>query len=228
MPPELHKPITYLITSGATTRAIEPASEEFRALLALVERAVAARVRLVQLREKNLRARTLYQLAARAAEITKGSLTRLLINDRADIARAAGADGVHLTSQSLEASVVRRTFGGDFLIGVSAHSLDEARAARDGGADFAVFGPVFETPAKRPFGPPLGLDPLCEAARTLSPFPLIAIGGVTLENARDVLLAGAEGVAAIRLFVDAPDLRQAVREIETLVDELRPGAAEIK
>ncbi|MGH9902998.1 MAG: thiamine phosphate synthase, partial [Pyrinomonadaceae bacterium] len=202
MPLDLEQPTTCLITSGETTRKTTPAADEFRALLSLVRSAVAARVTLVQLREKNLRPRTLYELAARAAEITRESGTRLLVNDRADIARAAGADGVHLAAGSLEASVVRRAFGDDFMIGVSTHSLAEARGARDGGADFAVFGPVFDTPSKRAYGPPLGLEKLAEAARALAPFPVVALGGVARENFRDVLRAGARGVAAIRLFSD--------------------------
>ena len=219
MPHELRRPLTYLITGGETTRETTPASEEFRALVALVERAVAARIPLVQLREKNLRARTLYELAARCARVTGGSATRLLVNDRADIARAAKADGVQLTAQSLTARVVRRSFGDDFLIGVSAHSLDEARDARAGGADFAVFGPVFDTPSKQRYGPPVGLERLRAAVGALAPFPLVAIGGITtLDHARDALeRAGAAGIAAIRLFGDArSNLHEIVRAIENV------------
>lgn len=213
---EFPKPITCLVTSGETTSAATPSSTDFRALLALVERAAAARVALVQLREKNLSARTLYELASRAALVTRGTATRLVVNDRADIARAAGCDGVQLTARSLDAAVVRRAFGPNFIIGVSTHSLAEARAARDGGADFAVFGPVFDTPSKRQYGPPLGLAALSEAARALTPFPLVAVGGINEENAREVLRAGARGVAAIRLFADGQNLARAVHLIESL------------
>lgn len=190
-----------------------PASEGFQSVQALVRAAVSARISLVQLREKNLTARALYELAVRCAQITRGSETRLLINDRADIARAAGADGVHLAVQSLAASIIRRTFGPDFLIGVSAHSLAEAQAARDGGADFAVFGPVFDTPSKRADGAPVGIASLREAAQQLASFPLIALGGLTRENVPDVLRAGASGVAAIRLFSDADKLEAIVAAI---------------
>lgn len=213
---ELTAPITYLVTSGETTSAATPSGEDFQALLALVERAASARVSLVQLREKNLSARTLYGLAARAARITRGTPTRLLLNDRADVARAAGCDGVQLTSRSLTASVVRRAFGPDFIVGVSTHTLREAREARDGGADFALFGPVFDTPSKRAYGPPLGLEVLREAARALAPFPLVAVGGVGEENAREVLLAGARGVAAIRMFSDGANLSRIVRVVEAV------------
>jgi thiamine-phosphate pyrophosphorylase len=213
MPLDLRKPITYLITSGETTAATTPLTEDFSRILKLVSAAAAAGVNLIQLREKNLSTRVLFDLALRAAEITRGSATRLLINDRADVARAAGADGVHLQIRSLEPRIVRRTFGEEFLIGASTHSLAEARAARDGGADFVVFGPVFDTVSKRIYGEPVGLEKLSEAARELASFPIIALGGVTLNNAQECLRAGARGVAAIRLFNDPARLSQIVKTL---------------
>lgn len=187
-------------------------------MLGLVAEAVAARVTLVQLREKRLAARTLYELARRAAALTTGSATRLLVNDRADIARAANCDGVHLTTQSLDATIVRRAFGPDFLVGVSTHTHAEARGARDAGADFAVFGPVFETPSKSVYGPPLGLNALRETARALAPFPIVGLGGITSENLRDVLHTGACGVAARRLFAEAANLQESLRDIEAATE----------
>ncbi len=172
-----------------------------------------AGVSLIQLREKNLTAKTLFELARGAASITRGSATRLLVNDRADVALAAGADGVHLAANSISAGIIRRSFGPNFLIGASAHSLDEARAAEESGADFAVFGPVFDTPSKRIYGNPLGLEKLRNAAQALKPFPLLAIGGITLENFQDTLRAGAVGVAAIRLFNDPATLAASVNHI---------------
>ncbi|MDT5295085.1 MAG: thiamine-phosphate pyrophosphorylase [Acidobacteriota bacterium] len=216
MPRALPHPIIYLITSGETTDATTAGGADFRRLLSLVERAVAARVAFVQLREKSLTARTLYDLAAGAAALARGSATRILVNDRADIARAAGCDGVHLTTRSLDASVVRRAFGEDFLIGVSAHSLAEAGAARDGGADFAVFGPVFDTPSKRPYGPPLGLEALRDAAHALSPFPLVALGGIVEGCVGEVRRAGAAGVAGIGLFGAGQNFARTVHHIESL------------
>ena len=192
MPLELPTPIIYPITSG-TTRTPED-------ILPLVEAAVAAKVPLFQIREKTLSARVLFELTARAVEITRGSDTRLLVNDRSDIARAAGADGVHLTSQSLPAEVIRKIYGPEFLIGVSTHSLDEARAARVGGANFVVFGPVFETESKRAFGEPQGLDKLREVTSELGEFLVLAIGGITRENSASCIGAGASGFAAIRMF----------------------------
>jgi thiamine-phosphate pyrophosphorylase len=208
-------PILYLITSGNLTAATRPADLPFAQVLQLVRRAVDAGVSLIQLREKQLSAVVLYEMAKEAAAITHASQTRLLINDRADIARAAGADGVHLTAQSLEAAVVRRAFGPDFLIGVSSHSMAEARAARDGSADFAVFGPVFDTPSKRAYGEPVGLPRLAAAANELAPFPLIAIGGVAPDNISRCRASGAAGIAGISLFNDQPDLAEVVSAIRT-------------
>ena len=147
-----------------------------------------------------LSTRVLYELVERAVMLTRDSSTRLLVNDRFDVARAAGADGVHLATVSLPSSVVRKACGPEFLIGASTHSLDEARAARDGGADFVVFGPVFETESKRAYGPPQGLEKLREVASALEGFPVLAIGGVTIDNAERCYGVGASGFAGISWF----------------------------
>lgn len=199
-------PIIYPITSGKTSPQTTPDDPQFSEILRLVRAAVDAEVPLFQIREKSLHARVLFELVARAVEITRGGKTRLLVNDRSDIARAAGADGVHLTTQSLPVDVVRNIFGAEFLIGVSTHSLDEARAASAGGADFVVFGPVFETESKRAYGEPQGLDKLAEVARALGEFPVVAIGGITLDNVDECFQAGARGIAAIRLLNDTENL----------------------
>ena len=203
MPLQVPVPIIYPITSGTT-----PAAN----ILRLIHAAVDAEVPLFQIREKLLSARALYELVVRAVSITRGSKTRLIVNDRVDVARAAGADGVHLTAHSLPADVVRRTWGLEFLIGVSTHSLAEAQGARAGGADFVVFGPVFETESKRAFGPPQGLDKLREVTRELNHFPVLAIGGITLDNIAACLHAGARGVAGISLFSN-PDIYSTLRNV---------------
>jgi thiamine-phosphate pyrophosphorylase len=146
-----------------------------------------------------MRARVLYELAAGAVSLVRGSSTRLMINDRFDIARAAGADGVHLTTNSLPANVVREISDRDFLIGVSTHSLETAQLAAKA-ADFIVFGPVFETESKRGFGPPQGLEKLGEVCEALAGFPVLAIGGINVENANHCFAVGASGVAGISLF----------------------------
>jgi thiamine-phosphate pyrophosphorylase len=209
----LQTPLLYLITSGETNAQTTPATEEFSNILRLVEAAVAAKIDLIQIREKHLSAKVLHQLSTSAATITNGSSSKLLVNDRADIAKAAGADGVHLASLSLPPNVIRRTFGADFLIGVSTHSLEEATAASRSGADFIVFGPVFDTFAKRQYGEPVGLAKLREVTSKLSPFPVVALGGVTMSNAADCVEAGAAGIAAIGLLSDPLQLDRVVTGI---------------
>ena len=210
---DLPRPIIYPITSGTTTAQTTPEDPQFLNILQLLRAAVAAEVLLFQIREKALNARVLYELTARAVEITRGGKTRLLVNDRSDVAHAAGAGGVQLTSQSLPANVARRMYGPEFLIGVSAHSLEAACDASRSGADFVVFGPVFETESKRDYGPPQGLGKLREVAEELHGFPVVAIGGITTENAGKCFAAGGSGVAAIRLLNDAERLSLIVERI---------------
>jgi len=198
----LPKPILYLITRGVTAETTTPTSKEFRNILLQASTAVAAGIQLIQIREKNLTARVLFELTASVVAITRGSATRVLVNDRADVAAGAGAHGVHLTTRSLMPTLVRKTFGANFMIGASTHSLDEAREARKDGANFAVFGPIFPSPSKEGYGPPLGVDRLAEAVRELAPFPLIALGGISNRNARECVCAGAIGIAGISLFGD--------------------------
>ena len=212
----LPKPILYLITRGATTETTTPDSEEFRKILQQVSAAVIAGIQLIQIREKQLTARVLFELTTSVVAIAQGSSTRVLVNDRADIAASVGADGVHLTTRSLTPDVIRKTFGPKFLIGASTHSLVEARDACRQGADFAVFGPIFPSPSKEKYGLPLGLGKLSEAARELASFPLIALGGVSLENINECLLAGAGGIAGITLFGEPNSLATTVESINEL------------
>jgi thiamine-phosphate pyrophosphorylase len=221
MPLNLQTPLLYLITSGETRAATTPFDSAFTQILHLVETAVAAEVNLVQLREKNLPARVLYELTEQAAAIVRHSSTTLMVNDRADIARSAGAHGVHLTTSSLAPGVVRSTFGEDCVIGVSTHNRAEAVVARDENANFAVFGPVFATDSKQKYGKPVGLEALKTVVSAVAPFPVIALGGIDLENASDCFRSGAAGIAAIRMFQDASKLRDVVIRIRELSDELR-------
>jgi thiamine-phosphate pyrophosphorylase len=212
----LPKPILYLITRGATAETTAPDSEEFQNILQQVSAAVTAGIQLIQIREKQLTTRVLFELTARVVAIARGSSTRVLVNDRADIAAGAGADGVHLTTRSLTPDVVRKAFGVDFLIGASTHSLTEARAARREGADFAVFGPIFPSPEKEKYGPPLGAGQLVEATRELAPFPLIALGGISIENVNECLSAGVSGIAGITLFAAPHTLAETVETINEM------------
>jgi thiamine-phosphate pyrophosphorylase len=152
-------------------------------------------------------------LVEQSATLTRGSATRLLVNDRADIAAAAGADGVHLTTQSIDAATIRRTFGDDFLIGRSTHSLAEAEVAKEAGADFVVFGPVFATPSKEKYGPPLGVEELERVTSELHPFSVLALGGIDVTNARECLRAGASGIAGISLFEEPDRISEVVRKL---------------
>jgi thiamine-phosphate pyrophosphorylase len=129
---------------------------------------------------------------------------------------AAGADGVHLRASSIPAREIRAVAAkkglDDFLIGVSTHSVAEAKSAEDGGADFIVCGPVYDTPSKRAFGPPLGLEVFAEILDAVET-PVLAVGGINLSNYREPLRRGAAGVAAIGLFADVENLEQTVRSI---------------
>lgn len=197
------RPIRYLITTGEATPSNFPDKAED--LLATIRRAVAHGIELIQIREKNLTPKLLFELAIKAASLTRHSNTKLLINDRFDIALAAGADGVHLTASSLSAAFVRRCVPSDFLIGVSTHSSDEIEAAKAGNADFAVYGPVFSTPGK---GDPTGLADLREICTAANGFPILALGGVDGSNVGDVISSGASGVAAIRYLNDFVNIKQ--------------------
>lgn len=208
---DLSKPILYLITRGASTETTTPGSPEFKQILDQVSAAIASGLELIQLREKRLTARVLFELVEQSVALARGSATRLLVNDRADVAAAAGADGVHLTTKSIDAKAIRRTFGEDFLIGASTHSLAEAEVAKESGADFVVFGPVFATPSKEDYGLPAGLAKLEDVAKNLAPFPVIALGGIHHANAQDCLRAGASGIAGISLFEDFERLDEIVR-----------------
>jgi thiamine-phosphate pyrophosphorylase len=185
-----------------------------------IQRAIAAGAGWIQIREKDLEASALMELARFAVAEMRGAAARVLINDRLDVALAANAAGVHLGEKSLPLEIViewRRSTGRkDFLIGVSCHSLEYARAAAKGGADYIFFGPVFATPSKVAFGAPQGIERLREICASVK-IPVLAIGGVTSENARACIAAGAAGVAAIRLFQDSKDaaeLATRLREIK--------------
>jgi thiamine-phosphate pyrophosphorylase len=207
------KPIFYLITRGATVETSTAESAEFQQILRQISAATAAGIDLIQIREKRLSGRVLFELTRQAVELTARTSTRLLVNDRADIAAGAGADGVHLTTKSIDAARIRKTFGNEFVIGASCHSFDEVKAADDGGADFAVIGPIFATNAKLQYGQPLGLEVLTNLAQKVAPFPLLALGGVSSENAHACLAAGASGIAGISLFANSDELKRIVSSI---------------
>jgi thiamine-phosphate pyrophosphorylase len=172
-------------------------------LLRFVERAVQNRVELIQVREKDLSARKLCSLVRRVVELARPFGTKVLVNSRLDVALACGADGVHLTGNSVSAQILRTVSPPDFVVGLSTHSLEELRSAESEGADFAVYGPIFPVRSKPGYLPHLGLDGIREAVQTVT-IPVIALGGVTLENAPACMRAGAAGVAGISMFQSIP------------------------
>lgn len=194
--------------------------EQERRLLKKIAECAAAGIEMIQLREKDLGIRELQTLANQAMAALAGSRTRLLINSRTDVALACGAHGVHLPSNDLPASEVRailaRAGMSKPVIGVSTHSAAEVASAEAHGADFAVFGPVFE---KGGTANPQGLDHLrriCHRAEAAqSPMPVLAIGGITLQNALECVAAGAAGIAAIRLFQE--------NDVHPIIKKLREG-----
>ena len=177
----------YLITDRAA--APRPPAD-------VVEECLAAGLRAVQLREKDLEARDLLALADALREVTRRHGARLIVNDRADVALAAAADGVQRTHASLPVSALREITPPGFLVGASVHSETEARQAAAQGADFIVFGPVYDTASKRRYGAPQGLAAL-EAVTHAVDRPVLAVGGLTPGRVPEVLAAGAAGVAVI-------------------------------
>jgi len=171
---------------------------------------LAAGLRAVQLREKDLATRDLFSLSRSFRELTRGYGARLLVNDRADVALAAGAEGVHRAGSSLPVSALRALSPPGFLIGASVHSVAEARAAEPEGADFLFFGPVYDTPSKRRYGPPQGLAALERVASAVR-LPVFAIGGVTPARVAELRRAGAAGVAAIGALLAAERRADAVK-----------------
>jgi thiamine-phosphate pyrophosphorylase len=195
-------------------------SNGFRALLitdgfdADTPNRVAAAVRelpgaAVQLRAKRLDGAALYAAAVQLRAVAP----ILLVNDRVDVALAAGCDGVHLPSRGLDVASARGLLGAGRIIGVSTHSRDEAVAAARAGADYVVFGPVWATPGK---APPVGLDALAEVARACAPMPVFALGGVDAARAPAVLAVGAR-VACVGAVLARPDVAAAARALAAAI-----------
>ena len=185
-------------------------------LFTAVEEALKGGVPAVQLREKDLETRKLLSMAYSLRELTSGYKAKLFINDRVDIALAVGADGVHLGGDSLPAFAARKAAGEALLIGVSAHSIAEAKKAGEEGADFVTLGPIFETPSKMKYGKPLGPELLSEARRKIA-VPVFAIGGIKKERVGSVLEAGATGMALISAILGSEDIRSNTEEFMRLL-----------
>ncbi|MBC7837920.1 MAG: thiamine phosphate synthase [Nitrospiraceae bacterium] len=183
-----------------------------RPLVPLLQQVLTAGTSAIQLRERDLSARELVTLAREVQAVTASSKSQFLINDRVDVALALEGVGVHLRSNSLPLPVARQMLGSQRLLGISVHAVEEAVQAEAAGADYIVLGPIYETPSKQTFGPPLGIHTL-EKAGKLVRIPIIGIGGVTAARAREMRRAGAFGAAVITAIFGADDVESATREL---------------
>ncbi len=185
---------------------------QIASLCRLIGQLVASGVDFVQIREKDLATRDLLALVERVVAMARGTATKILVNDRLDVALSTGAAGVHLGGQSTPPRRVRRIVAGEFLVGVSCHSLEEAFAAEAAGADYVLLGHIFDTPSKREYGSPLGLEKLREVVVSVRT-PVLALGGITLKCAASCRETGAAGIAGISLFQSAEFAEARVRQI---------------
>jgi thiamine-phosphate pyrophosphorylase len=207
LPIPIRNPLLCYVTDGQT--GPHPSRESLQALLQKIEIVASAGVDWIQIREKDLSGRQLAELARKAIQRVPQECL-ILLNDRVDVALAVAAGGLHLGEKSISLADARRLIDGHgglgtFLVGASTHSLEAALANEKQGADYLIFGPVFETPSKAGYGPAQGLQQLEKVCRSIS-VPVLAIGGITQENAQQCLDHGAAGIAAIRMFQDV-DLR---------------------
>lgn len=187
-------------------------------LIDIVEDALKGGVRGVQLREKDLSSRELYELAYDMRKLTTRYDAKLLINDRVDIALAVDADGVHLGLNSMPIHRVRRLLGNNRLIGVSCHNQINAIMAQENGADYITFGPVYYTPSKANYGKPVGVDSLETVAHLLQ-IPVFALGGIKRDNIPEVVAAGAAGISLVSAIIASDDPQ---REAEAMIALLPP------
>ena len=210
--PKPRQPILCYVTDRRSL-PLSTSADSHHLLLDSIASAAAAGADWIQLREKDYSGRDWARLVNESLERVKcvGSSTRILVNDRLDVALACGAGGVHLSENGLpvaDACRLRDDFfaasdrPADFLVGLSCHSLGAALGAARAGADYIYFSPIFFTPSKANYGPPQGVERLARICAAVD-IPVIAIGGITLENAPECLRDGASGIAAIRLFQES-------------------------
>jgi len=194
----------YLITDRRQTNG--------RPLLEVLEQAFRGGVRAVQVREKDLSGRELYELAEQVRDLARGFEAQVLINDRVDIALALKLDGVHVPVSGFPVAEARKLLGPKRLIGASTHSLLEAEAAEQAGADFITFGPVYATASKARYGPPVGAAALAETMERVS-IPVYALGGVAVNNLAEIGRAGAFGIAMISAILTAANPEKAAKSL---------------
>lgn len=205
---------TYLVTDDAHSAGRETP--------AVVEAAIQGGVDVVQLREKGMDARDRYQLGRRLRELTAEADVPLVVNDRVDLAVAVDADGVHLGQTDLPVEVAREQLGSNAIVGVSAATVAEARAAADAGADYLGVGAVYGTDSKDVAEDRDGVGP--DRIRSITDavdVPVVGIGGITADNARPVVEAGASGVAVISAITAAADPAAAAAALREVVEHAR-------
>jgi thiamine-phosphate pyrophosphorylase len=181
-----------------------------------IETVLEAGVKVIQLREKDLPAMELLDMARWMRDLTTEYHAHLFINDRVDIALAVEADGVQLGRQSMPVSTVRKIAGDRLCIGVSTHSIDEALDAEKDGADFITLGPVYKTPSKLKFGNPIGRGVLKEAKSRVS-IPVLAIGGIKQDKVKEVMNTGADGIALISAILTSENIKETTEEFLRLL-----------
>ena len=229
------EPGTFLSTQNSKLKTRNPSSwglcvvtdrslTKGRPIEVVVDAALAGGAKAIQLREKDLSTRDLYELVERLLPLVRGRGACLLINDRVDLTLALPIDGVHLSRTSLPPAETRALLGPTRLIGVSCHSLEEAIEAERGGADFVMLGPLFPTPSKAAYGPPIGMARLEEVRRRVR-LPILGIGGITASNTASVMAAGADGAAVISAIMTADDPADAVASLLHIIRSAPTGAA---
>ena len=186
----------------------------------IARRAVAGGADVIQLRDKVLNCRELVRIGREIRAITKPAGALFIVNDRLDVALACGADGVHLGQEDIGPGIARQLAPAGFLIGVSVGSVAEALEAEAEGADYVALSPVFGTPSKADAGPGHGLNQLRKIREAVK-IPVIAIGGINSGNVRDVIRAGADGIAVISAVVSAPDITGAARDLKRIIRQAR-------
>ena len=179
----------------------------------VIKKACYAGVKAIQLREKNLTTVELYRMAEDIIKICSQTKTILFINDRLDVANAVQAGGIHLTSRSLPITAIRNQIRNQMLVGISTHSLNEVRRAEENSCDFVLFGPVFDTPEKRQYGQPQGLNRLADVCRNCS-IPVFAVGGINYEKVKSCLDCGAYGVAVISAIMKSHNVDYAINQFK--------------
>lgn len=216
----LEAPVLCLVTDRRRLVGRDDTFAAARSRLAeLALQAVDAGVDIIQVRERDLDAAALVELVTVINDIARGSSTRVVVNDRLDVALACVAGGVHLRSDSIPPAAARAIAPQEFLIGRSVHTVEEAVGSWSG-ADYLVAGTVFPSASKPTGGRLLGCDGLTMIGRAV-PVPVLAIGGMTIERARQAAAAGAAGIAAIGLFLGARSMRSVVTAVRTQFDRIR-------